>query len=146
MSEEKPVVPGQQIPAGAGQLKPPEQKAPISGQEKPLITYDEFAKLDLRVARVLDVRPHPNADKLLCMTIDLGGQQRQIIAGLRAYCSPESLAGKEIVVLVNLQPRKMRGLESNGMLLAATCTEGGELRDVVVLVPQKEVPPGSPVS
>lgn len=98
---------------------------PAAPAEKPMITYDDFAKLDIRVAKVLEIRDHPNADKLTCLTIDIGGQKRQIIAGIRGHYSHEELLGKLIIVLVNLQPRKMRGLESNGMLLAATCETAG---------------------
>jgi len=112
---------------------------------KPTITYEEFAKLDLRIAKVLEVRDHPNADKLICLTIDIGGEQRQIIAGLKEYCAPESLLGKDIVVLVNLQPRKMRGLESNGMLLAATYKQDGALK-VVALTADSPVPAGAIIS
>ncbi|MHC4983640.1 MAG: methionine--tRNA ligase, partial [Planctomycetota bacterium] len=72
-------------------------------------------------------------------------EQRQIIAGLKDFCSADSLVGKQVVVVTNLPPRKMRGLESNGMLLAAT-VGGEQLQDVVILTPEKEVPPGTPVS
>ena len=113
--------------------------------EKPTISFEDFTKLDIRVAKVLEVRDHPNADKLLCMTIDLGGQQRQIIAGLKGHYAPEELLGRQIAVVANLAPRKMRGLESSGMLLAAVCGEG-EQQKVVVLVPEKQVPPGTEVS
>jgi len=112
---------------------------------KPLITYDDFVKLDLRVATVLEASEHPNADKLLVLKLDLGGEQRQIIAGLKAYYAPEQLVGKQIVVVANLEPRKMRGMESQGMLLAASSGEG-EAMQVVVLGPHSEVAPGSPVS
>ena len=114
-------------------------------EQKPIISYEDFAKLDLRVAKVLEVRDHPNADKLLCMTIDLGGEQRQIIAGLKGHCAPESLLGAQIVVVANLAPRKMRGLESHGMLLAAVYGEGDEQK-VVIVTPEREVPPGAAVS
>ena len=114
-------------------------------EAKPTVTFDDFSKLDLRVARVIEVRDHPNADKLLCMTIDLGQEQRQIIAGLKPYMAPESLVGKDVIVVTNLEPRKMRGLESNGMLLAASCTDGDQRR-VVVLTTDVPVPPGSAVS
>jgi methionyl-tRNA synthetase len=108
---------------------------------KPTISFEDFLKLDLRVAKVLEVREHPNADKLICMTVDLGTERREIIAGLKEYCAPESLVGKDVVLLTNLPPRKMRGLESNGMLLAATYEEGGA-RKVVVLTTAAAVPPG----
>ena len=84
------------------------------------IEYDDFAKLELRVATVLDCKPHANADKLLVLQIDLGGETRQICAGLRQHYQPEQLIGKQIVVVANLAPRQMRGEISQGMLLAAT--------------------------
>ena len=110
-----------------------------------MITYDDFVKLDLRVATVLEAGNHPNADKLICMKIDLGDEQRQIIAGLKEYYPPESLVGRQVVVVANLAPRKMRGMESQGMLLAAV-VGGDQVRDVVFVCPEKQVPPGSAVS
>ncbi|MFA6135332.1 MAG: methionine--tRNA ligase subunit beta [Phycisphaerae bacterium] len=123
---------------------PENQPAPAAPAGKGIITYDDFAKIDLRVAKVLEVREHPNADKLLCLTVDLGTEQRQILAGIRGHYTPESLIGKQIVVVANLAPRKMRGMESNGMLLAASAEEGGQTR-VVVLTTDTAVPPGSGV-
>lgn len=109
---------------------------------KPLITYEQFSALDLRIGRVLEAGPHPNADKLLVVKVDLGPMGiRQIIAGIRAYYPPEQLVGKSVVVVTNLQPRMMRGLESQGMLLAAS--EGEPPTDVIVLVPDKPVSAGS---
>jgi methionine--tRNA ligase beta chain len=87
------------------------------------ITYDDFAKLELRVAKVLEARPHPNADKLLLLEVDLGDQQKQIIAGIRLHYAPEQLVGKLIVIVNNLEPAMLRGETSNGMLLAATSGE-----------------------
>ncbi|GAC1466321.1 MAG: hypothetical protein NVSMB9_06740 [Isosphaeraceae bacterium] len=87
------------------------------------IAYDDFAKIELRVAKVLEARAHPNADKLMLLTIDLGEMQKQIVAGLRAHYSPEQLVGKLIVVVNNLQPATLRGETSQGMLLAATSGE-----------------------
>lgn len=112
---------------------------------KPRIAFGDFAKLDLRVAKVLEAHDHPNADKLICMTIDLGSEQRQIIAGLKDHCTSQSLVGKNVVVLINLEPRKMRGLESNGMLLAATFEQAGALR-VVVVTTDGDVPPGAAIA
>lgn len=89
-----------------------------------LIKYDDFAKLDLRVAQVLEARPHPNADKLLLLKIDLGDEQKQIVAGLRQHYESEALVGRKIVVVNNLEPALLRGETSQGMLLAATSTEG----------------------
>lgn len=122
------------------------QAQPAEPQGKPTIQYDDFLKLDLRVAKVVEAGPHPNADKLIVLKVDMGGEQRQILAGIRQFYEPEQLVGKSIVVVANLAPRKMRGLESQGMLLAATAKDGEEYRDVVVLTPDREVPPGSSVS
>src|SRR5689334_603962 len=87
------------------------------------ISYDDFAKLELRVARVIEARPHPNADKLLLLQIDVGDVQKQIVAGIRQHYTPEQLVGKRIVVVNNLAPALIRGETSNGMLLAATSGE-----------------------
>lgn len=94
------------------------------------IAYDDFAKLELRVAKVLEARPHPNADKLLLLRIDVGDEQKQIVAGIRQHYTPEQLVGKLIVVVNNLAPAMLRGEASNGMLLAATSGE-----KVIVLTP-----------
>ena len=110
----------------------------------PTINFDDFAKLDLRVATVLECKPHENADKLLVLQIELGnGERRQICAGVRAYYPPEQLVGKQIVVVANLEPRKMRGEVSQGMLLAATDTATGK---VIVVSPSDQAAPGSKVS
>ena len=114
-------------------------------EAKPVITYEDFSKLDLRVAKVIEASNHPNADKLICLKIDLGSEQRQIIAGLRGHYEPAELIGKDIIVVANLAPRTMRGLESHGMLLAASSqTETG--LSLTILTPEKPTPPGSPVS
>ena len=123
--------------------------APAAPAGKAGIQYDDFVKLDLRVGTVLEVADHPNADKLLVMKVDLGGEQRQIVAGLRGFCSHEQLLGAQVVVVANLAPRKMRGLESQGMILAASWTEGegaAEVRKVVPLAPSLKTPAGASVS
>ena len=108
------------------------------------ISYDDFAKLDLRVATVLECRPHANADKLLVLQIELaGGERRQICAGLRQYYAPEQLVGRQIIVVANLAPRTMRGEISNGMLLAAT---DPAINKVIIATPGEAVTPGSRVS
>ena len=109
----------------------------------PTIEYDDFAKLDLRVATVVECKPHSNADKLLVLQIDLGGEKRQICAGLRQHYAPEQLVGKQIVVVANLAPRQMRGEISQGMLLAASDPATAK---VIVLTPAEGVAPGSKVS
>ncbi len=83
-----------------------------------MITIDDFAKVDLRTALVLAAEPHPNADRLLVLRIRLGEEERQLVAGIRQHYAPEALVGKTIVVVANLQPAQLRGVESQGMLLA----------------------------
>ena len=108
-----------------------------------MIQFDDFLKLEMRVATVTRAESHPNADKLLVLQLDLGDSQRQIVAGLRGHYEPEELEGKQIVVVTNLAPRMMRGQESQGMLLAAVSEDRSQ---VVVLTPDKALPPGSAVS
>jgi len=112
---------------------------------KPIISFDEFIKLDLRIATITHAEAHPNADKLLKLQIDLGDEHRQICAGIKQFADPEDLVGKQIVVVVNLEPRRIRGEQSNGMLLAATVGEADQLQDVVLLTVAKPVAPGSAV-
>jgi methionyl-tRNA synthetase len=90
---------------------------------------------------VLEARPHPNADKLILLKVDVGDQQKQIIAGLRQWYAPESLVGRLIIVVNNLQPAMLRGEESNGMLLAATSGD-----QVIFLMPERDALPGSKIS
>ncbi|HYE63141.1 MAG TPA: methionine--tRNA ligase subunit beta [Phycisphaerales bacterium] len=124
--------------------------APAAGPEaKPTITFDEFAKVDLRVAKILKCEPHPNADKLFKLQLDDGsGTPRQICAGIRQAYTPEQLVGKTIIIVANLAPRMLRGEESRGMLLAASDApkDGGVERRVVVLTTLSDMPPGSIVS
>lgn len=110
----------------------------------PTISFDDFAKLDLRVGTVLECKPHTNADKLLVLQIELSnGERRQICAGLRAHYQPEQLVGKQIIVVANLEPRKLRGEPSQGMILAASDGASGK---VIVVGPSEPVGPGSKVS
>jgi len=106
-----------------------------------MITIEEFRNIELRVATVKAAEPHPNADKLMVLQIDLGSEQRQILAGIRKDYTAEELVGRQIVVVANLETAKLRGLESQGMLLAAS-DEGR----VVILTPEKPVTAGSTVS
>ena len=107
-----------------------------------LISIEDFKKIDLRVAKILAAERVENSDKLLKLQIDLGYEQRQILAGIAQFYEPEKLIGREIIVLTNLQPRVIRGLESQGMLLAATDTDGV----IAILRPDKEITPGSTIS
>ena len=119
-------------------------------ETKPMITFDEFAKVDLRVARITHAEAHPNADRLIKIQLDDGsGEPRQICAGVKAYYEPESLIGKQIVIVANLAPRTIRGEESRGMLLAASDAprdDPSAERNVVLLTPMSEIATGSIVS
>jgi methionine--tRNA ligase beta chain len=106
------------------------------------ISLDEFRAVDLRVATITAAAPHPNADRLVVLTIDLGGEQRQLVAGIRLHYAPEDLVGKQIVVVANLQPATLRGVESQGMLLAASDGDGR----LALVIPEKPVTAGAPVT
>lgn len=111
-------------PAVAVESKPaaaPPTPATTDGK----ITIDDFAKVELRVALVKVAEKVPNADKLLRLEVDLGTEVRQIVAGIAESYAPEALIGRKVVIVANLAPRKLRGLESNGMIVAAS-PEGGK--------------------
>lgn len=99
-------------------------EGPPYAATKDEIVYDDFAKLDLRVGTVLSAAPVPKSDKLLCLQVDLGYEQRQILSGIAAHFSVDDITGKKVVVVANLRPRKMLGLESKGMILFAEDREG----------------------
>lgn len=125
-----------------------QQEAETKSMFKPEITFDDFAKVDLRVAKILEAEPHPDADRLIKLQVDDGsGSPRQICAGIREHYEPGDLVGKSIVIVANLAPRTIRGQESRGMLIAASDAEkGSEERSVVVMTPMSEIGPGSVVS
>lgn len=106
-----------------------------------MISIDEFRTVELKVATIISAGHHPNADKLLVLQVDLGTEQRQIVAGIRNHYSLEDLIGRQIVVVANLETAKLRGMDSQGMLLAAS--DGDR---IVFLTPEKTVTPGSKVS
>ncbi|MCX7047142.1 MAG: methionine--tRNA ligase [Candidatus Sumerlaeota bacterium] len=114
--------------------------APASPAAKPaaapegIITINDFAKVQLRTAEIIEAKKHPNADKLLVLQIVLGAERRQIVAGIAAYFKPEDLIGKRIIVVANLQPAKLRGEVSQGMLLAAR--DGDQLTLITTSDPQ----------
>ena len=99
--------------------------APQVTEEPQKISIDDVIKVELRVAQILVAERVPKADKLLRLEVDLGYEKRQILAGIAQYYEPEKLIGRKIVIVANLAPRKMRGLESNGMLLAASLPPDG---------------------
>jgi methionyl-tRNA synthetase len=112
-------------------LQPGSPASSLAGAEpatnnSPTIAIDDFIKIDLRVAKVLVAERIPKADKLLRLEVDLGYEKRQILSGIAEWYKPEELIGRRIIIVANLAPRKMRGLESHGMLLAASHGENGK--------------------
>ncbi|MBI4461686.1 MAG: methionine--tRNA ligase subunit beta, partial [Acidobacteria bacterium] len=123
--------PGARVPKGA---------PAVSATETNWISLGDFGKVDMRVAEVRAAERVPGASKLLKLRVDVGGEERQIVAGIAEAYTPEQLLGKKIVVVVNLEPRKIRGVESQGMLIAATVGEEGR---PVVATFTEEVPAGA---
>jgi methionyl-tRNA synthetase len=105
------------------------------------ITMDDFRRIDLRVATITSASPHPNADRLVVLGIDLGTEKRQLVAGIRAHYDPEHLVGKQIIVVANLAPATLRGVESQGMLLAASDPSGA----LSIVGPERPVANGATV-
>ncbi len=105
-----------------------------------MVTIDDFRKLQLIIAQIKEVGPHPNADRLYVVKVDTGTEVRQIVAGIRGSYTPEQLVGRRIVLVANLDPAVIRGVESQGMLLAASDAEG-----ISVLSPDREITLGSTV-
>jgi len=105
-----------------------------------MITFDDFKKMDMRIGKILSAEKVEGTDKLMKIEIDLGTEKRQLVAGIADMYEPHSLIGKEIPVLMNLEPRKIRGFESQGMILAVD-VEGKP----VIMHPDREVPPGSAI-
>lgn len=119
---------------------PATSSASASGAKPASVTYEQFAQLDLRIAKVLECREHPNANKLLLLKIKVGELEKQIVAGIRGHYDPAALVGRLIVVVNNLAPAMIRGEESNGMLLAAS-----DGTSVVLLQPERDLADGSRV-
>ena len=125
--------------AAAPAVAPAGTPAPATASSE--ITIDDFLRVDLRVGTIRKAEPHPNADRLVVLSVDLGEEQeRQLVAGIRAHYEPETLVGKQIVVVANLKPAKLRGVESRGMILAASDDSG-----VHVLAPDVPTAPGAKV-
>ncbi len=106
-----------------------------------MLQFEDFKKLNLVAATVTAVENHPRADRLLLLTVDLGNEERTLVAGIKEYYPPEELIGKQLVVVENLEPASIRGVESRGMILAA---KSGDTLSLITL--DRPVPPGSPVS
>lgn len=105
-----------------------------------IVTYDDWRKLDLRVAEVLKAEPHPDADKLLVLRLKLGTEERTVVAGIKHSYDPKTLVGKKVVMLTNLQPRELRGIKSEGMILAAVDKD-----KVVLLEPEQDINSGAKI-
>ena len=100
-----------------------------------MISIEEFQKLDLRVGTITKVEQHPNADKLYVLKVNFKEEERQIVAGLKQYYTEKELLNKQITVIMNLEPAKLRGIESQGMLLATDSKDGR----VAILTPDKKI-------
>ena len=109
-------------------------------EKKPTISFDTFSQLDLRVGRITAAEVVEGADRLLRLEVDIGEEKRQLVAGIRGAYTPEELLGKQIVVVANLEPKILKGIESQGMLLCAQGLDGP-----VLLAPEREVPAGAVV-
>ena len=105
-----------------------------------MITLEDFLKIELKVAQVVEAKVHPNADKLLVLTVDTGAERKEIVAGIAPHYSVSELVGKKVILVNNLQPATLRGVVSNGMILAA---KEGELLSLVV--PERPVASGASV-
>lgn len=103
-----------------------------------MVTYEEFRKVELKIATIKDVKLHPQADRLYVVTVDVGGVTKQLVAGIRLFYSEESLKEKQVVIVDNLEPAVIRGVESQGMILAATDEKG-----ICVLSPDRKAQEGS---
>lgn len=123
-------------------VKEEKKEAPAGvAEEDKYITIDDFAKIDLRVAKVLECEKVEGSDKLLKLQLEVGSEKRQVVSGIAKYYKPEDLIGKSVVLVANLKPVKLRGVESNGMILAASNDEV-----LTVLTPMAEIKSGSQVS
>lgn len=115
------------------------EKKKSKKKEKEEITIDDFVKVDFKVAEIIKAEPHPDADKLLVIQLQVGDEQRQVVSGISKQYTPEELVGEKVILVANLKPVKLRGIDSNGMILAAT--SGKDLKLVTV-----DMPSGSTVS
>ncbi len=105
-----------------------------------MINIADFQKLELRTAEILEVKPHPNADRLYVLQIKVGDSTKQVVAGIRQHYSESELVGKKVVVVNNLEPSVIRGVESQGMLLAASNPEM-----LTLVAPERDIPSGAQV-
>jgi methionyl-tRNA synthetase len=108
-----------------------------------IVTFEEWSKLDLRVAEILEIEDVLGADKLYKLKIDLGTETRTLVAGLKQYYTKEELEGKRCIVFCNLEPKKLKGIESKGMILAAVNDDHSEVK---LLTPDGDIELGSKIS
>lgn len=111
-------------PVTSSRLQVTENQKPVTSNQKPTIQYDDFAKLDLKVGTITTAEKVAKADKLLKLEVDLGFEKRTIVSGIALHFTPENIIGKQVVIVANLAPRKMKGIESNGMILMAEDADG----------------------
>jgi methionyl-tRNA synthetase len=124
-----------------GPTSPAPAPAPVPPPTPATISIEDFMKVQLKVGKVLECADHTNANKLLVLKVDLGGGEvRQIVSGIKQWYQPAQLVGKHVIVVANLAPKPMRGVESQGMILAASSGS-----DVIVCIPEKEATPGAQV-
>ena len=133
---------GKSIPAKGNSPAPSAVNPLPSSNAKPMIEFDDFAKLELKAATVTACEKVAKADKLLKLEVDLGTEKRTIVSGIAQHYSPEEMVGKQVIVVTNLAPRKMKGIESQGMILTAEDSDGR----LQLLKPENSVSPGSTVS
>ena len=126
--------------AAADEKSEPEEPA-IDIEAKPEITYDDFAKLQFQVGKIIACEAVPKSKKLLCSQVKIGSQVRQIVSGIKAHYSPEEMVGKRVMVVTNLKPAKLAGVMSEGMILCAEDAEG----NLSLMVPEKEMPAGAEI-
>ena len=124
----------------AEQTPPAQAVVPVAPPEDTAeLSIEEFAKMDLRVARVLACEKVKKADKLLQLTVDLGYEQRTVVSGIAKHYQPEELVGKNVILVANLKPAKIRGIESRGMVLAASHDDKLALVDIQGMAPGSKV-------
>ena len=133
----------EKLTASAHHAEQPKDEGKKAAKDAPvgIASIDDFKKLDLRVARVAACEPVPKADKLLCLQLEVGGETRQVVSGIASWYRPDELIGRNVAVVFNLQPAKLRGVESQGMILAASVN--GAAR---VIFPGDDIPTGSRIS
>ena len=143
----EPLFPRVDLEALRAEITAVDEPEPAAGgneamEHKPAITIDEFARMELRVATIMSAEPHPKADRLMVLQVRLGNEARQIVSGIREHYEAADLTGKKVVVVANLPAVKLRGIESQGMILAASDAAG----NLSVIGLDRDLPDGSEVT